>query len=167
MIDWEILYKLPLGLYVLSANDGNNDVGAIIDAVMIVSNQPCALAISCSNHGYTKQCIDNSLRFNISVLPKDISPFVIANFGFFSSKDRDKWAFVKHQQFCGLPVIDDALVFINAKVIHKHELCSNTIFIAEITDAKLNKNGTPLLYQEYRGELKDEVLKTYKNLKGE
>ena len=167
MIDWEILYKIPLGLYVLSANDGKNDVGAIIDAVMMVSNQPCALAISCGNNGYTKQIIDKTLTFNLSVLPKDVSPFIIANFGFFSGKDRDKWSFVQHQKFHNLAVVDDALVFINAKVIHKYELCSNTIFVAEVIDAKLNKKGEPMLYQDYRGELKNEVIKIYQHIKGE
>ena len=167
MIDWDILYKIPLGLYVLSANDGKNDVGAVVDAVMMAANQPCALAISCSNQSYTKQSIDSSLTFNLSILSKDISPEIIANFGFFSSKDRRKWDYVKYQKFHNLPVIDDALVFIHAKVIHKHELCSNTVFIAEIIDAKLNKKGEPILYQNYRGELKNEVFKSYQNLKGE
>jgi phenylacetate-coenzyme A ligase PaaK-like adenylate-forming protein len=101
---------------------------------MMAANQPCALAISCSNQGYTKQTIDNTIVFNLSVLPKDISPEIIANFGFFSSKDRNKWDYVKQQKFHDLPVIDEALVFIHAKVIHKHELCSNTVFIAEIID---------------------------------
>ena len=159
MIDWEILYKIPLGLYILCASDKKNDVGAVIDGVIMAANQPCALAISCSNQGYTKQTIDKTLNFNLSVLPKNISPDIIANFGFFSSKNRNKWRFVKHQKFHNIPVIDDALVFINAKVIHKYELCSNTIFIAEIIDAKLNNNGDAILYQDYRGELKNEVVK--------
>ena len=167
MIDWDILYKIPLGLYVLSANDEKKNVGAIIDAVMIASNQPCALAISCSNQGYTKKAIDKTLVFNLSVLPKNIPPSIIANFGFFSSKDRNKWNFVKHQIFHNLPVIDDALVFIHAKVIHKYELCSNTIFIAEIIEAKLNNNGDAILYQDYRDNLKNKVLKSYQQLKGE
>ena len=167
MIDWNILYKIPLGLYILSANDGKNDVGAVIDAVMMASNQPCALAISCSNSGYTKQTIDKTLTFNLSVLPKDVSPDVIANFGFFTSKERNKWDYVKYNKFYELNIIDEALVSIHAKVIHKHELCSNTVFIAEIIDAKINKSGDAILYQDYRGELKNEVIKSYNKLKGE
>ncbi len=167
MIDWDILYKIPLGLYVISANDGEKNVGAVIDAVMMIANQPCALAISCGNQGYTKQTIDKSLNFNLSVLSKDVSPDVIANFGFFSSSERKKWNFVKYHNYYGLPVLDEALVFIHAKVIHKYELCSNTVFIAEIIDAKTNKQGDALLYQDYRGNLKNEVVKAYQQLKGE
>ena len=167
MINWDILYKIPLGLYILSANDGKKNVGAIIDAVMMTANQPCTLAISCANNGYTKQTIDKTLTFNLSILPKDVSPSIIANFGFFSSKYRDKWNFAKHQYFYNLPVLNDALVFINAKIIHKYEMCSNTVFIAEIIDAKLNKKGEAILYQDYRNNLKNEVIKSYQQLKGE
>ena len=167
MIDWENLYKIPLGLYVLSAHDGKQDAGAIIDAVMMVANEPCALAISCSNNGFTKHLIDKTLNFNLSILPNNIAPFVIANFGFFSSKNRNKWQFVNYQRFYNLPVLDDALVFIHAKVINKYELCSNTVFIAEIIDAKNNNSGTPMLYQDYRGTFKHDVIKEYQQIKGE
>ena len=100
-------------------------------------------------------------------MAKDVSPNVIANFGFFSSFERDKWNYVKNNNYYGLPVLDDALVFIHAKVIHKYELCSNTVFIAEIIDAKINKQGEAILYQDYRGELKNEVVKAYQQIKGE
>ena len=83
MINWEILYKIPLGLYVLSANNKKKDVGAIIDAVMMGANKPCTIVISCSNQGYTKQTIDKTSIFNLSILPKNVSPDIIANFGFF------------------------------------------------------------------------------------
>ncbi len=167
MIDWEILYKIPLGLYILSANNGKKDIGSIIDAVMMVANQPCALAISCGNQSNTKQAIDKSLNFNLSVLPKNVSPDIIANFGFFSSNEREKWKYTNYHMYHELPVLDEALAFINAKVIHKYELCSNTVFIAEIVDAEINKQGESLLYQDYRGELKNNVIKAYQRLKGE
>ena len=79
--------------------DGEKNVGAVIDAVMMIANQPCALAISCGNQGYTKQTIDKSLTFNLSVLAKDVSPDIIANFGFFSSSERKKWNFVKYHNY--------------------------------------------------------------------
>ena len=102
--------------------------------------------------------------FSLSVLPKDISPFVIANFGFFSSNVRNKWDFVEHQKFHELPVINDTLAFIYAKVIHKYELCSNTVFVAEIIDAQINRSGDNLLYQDYRGKLKNDVVNIYQQI---
>ena len=60
MIDWNALYKVSLGLYVLGANDESRPVGSIVDAVMIAANKPSALALSCGNASYTKSCIEKT-----------------------------------------------------------------------------------------------------------
>ena len=57
----------------------------------------------------------------------------------------------------------DAIAYISAKVVHQFLLESNTVFIAEITGTKLNKDAEPLLYQDYRGELKDQVIKAHQS----
>lgn len=167
MIDWNVLYKISLGLYVLGAKDNDRPVGCIIDAVMVAANKPCALAISCNNASFTKQCIEKNKNFVLSVLPKDIAPEVIANFGFRSSKNTNKWDLVKSSDFAGLPVLDNAIAYISARVVHQYAMDSNTIFIAEITDTKHNREVEPLLYQDYRGEFKDKVLQSFKNINEE
>lgn len=163
MIDWDILYKISLGLYVLGAKGDTKDVGSIVDAVMVAANKPCALAISCNNASYTKDCIEKNKHLVLSVLPKNVDPKIIATFGFRSSKDFDKWNNVKSARFDNLPVLEDAVAYISAKVIHQYVLDSNTIFVAEISDMKLNKEAPLLLYQDYRGKLKDEVLRAFRN----
>ena len=167
MIDWNVLYKISLGLYVLAAKDNDRPVGCIVDAVMVAANKPCALAISCNNASFTKQCIEKNKNFVLSVLPKDIAPEVIANFGFRSSKNTNKWDLVKSSDFAGLPVLDNAIAYISARVVHQYAMDSNTIFIAEITDTKHNREVEPLLYQDYRGEFKDKVLQSFKNINEE
>ena len=164
MVDWDVLYKVSLGLYVLGAKDNNRPVGSIIDAVMIAANKPCALAVSCNNASFTKQCIEKTNRFTLSVLPKDVDPAIIANFGFRSGKNFDKWKHVNCSELDGMPILDDAIAFVSAKVVHQYQMDSNTIFIAEIVSTKQNRDTPPLLYQDYRGELKDKVLSAFKNL---
>ena len=167
MIDWDALYKISLGLYVLGAKDGERDVGSIVDAVMIGANKPCALVLSCNNGSYTKQCIEKTNEFSLSVLPKDIEPSVIAVFGFQSSRDNNKWDLITKEYFMDLPVLSVAVSYIKAKVLHKYILESNTIFVAEIVGAIKNSDTLPLLYQDYRGELKDLVIKSFNQMKKE
>ena len=167
MIDWDALYKISLGLYVLGAKDGEKDVGSIVDAVMIGANKPCALVLSCNNGSYTKQCIEKTNEFSLSVLPKDIEPSVIAVFGFQSSRDNNKWDLITKEYFMDLPVLSGAVSYIKAKVLHKYILESNTIFVAEIVGAIKNSDTLPLLYQDYRGELKDLVIKSFNQMKKE
>ena len=161
MIDWNALYKVSLGLYVLGANDGDRHVGSIVDAVMIAANKPCALAISCNNQSYTKKCIEETKELSLSVLAKDVAPFVVANFGFQSSKNINKWENVEFEDVENLPVLKDCLTQITAKVVHQYPLDSNTVFIAEISSAKIIKDGENLLYEDYRSYFKDEVIKSF------
>ena len=165
MIDWSALYQVSLGLYVLGSKDGDRPVGSIVDAVMVVANNPCALAISCNNMSYTKNCIEKSGLLSLSVLPKDIEPFVVANFGFQSSKTVDKWSNVEHSERGGLPVLKNATAHITAKIIHQYPLNSNTVFIAEILEAVNLRNCTNLLYEDYRNYFKDDVIKSFQQYK--
>lgn len=73
-MDLDALYKLTHGLYVLGARDENRFAGSIVDAVMQVANKPVAIALSCSNGSYTKQCIEKDGVFSLSVLCKNVSP---------------------------------------------------------------------------------------------
>ena len=161
MIEWDALYKVSLGLYVLGANDVSRPVGSIVDAVMIAANKPCALALSCGNASYTKSCIEQNHKFSLSVLPKDIEPFVVANFGFQSSKNINKWDNVKYDLLNDLPVLQNALAQITAKVLTSYPLESNTVFIAEIEEAKNIRNAENLLYEDYRNYFKNDVIKSF------
>lgn len=108
-MDLDALYKLTHGLYVLGARDENRFAGSIVDAVMQVANKPVAIALSCSNGSYTKQCIEKDGVFSLSVLCKNVSPFVVANFGFQSSRNVDKWKNVEYFEEEGLPFLKDNL----------------------------------------------------------
>ncbi len=161
MIEWDALYKVSLGLYVLGANDGERPAGSIVDAVMIAANKPCALALSCGNLSFTKSCIEKTKQFSLSVLPKDIDPFVVANFGFQSSKNVNKWDNVEHGSLNNLPVLRNALAHITAKVLTSYPLESNTVFIAEIDQAINVRDADNLLYEDYRNYFKNDVIKTF------
>ena len=161
MIDWNALYKVSLGLYVLGTNDKQRFVGSVVDAVMVAANQPCSLIISCHNSSFTKKCVEENGEFSLSVLPKNIDPIVIANFGFQSSKDVDKWKNVSHKVIDGLPFLENATAVIRAKVMQKYVLHSNTIFIAEVIFAHNNSSEQSLLYEDYRNKLREKVIQSF------
>ncbi len=73
-MDLDALYKLTHGLYVLGARDENRFAGSIVDAVMQVANKPVAIALSCSNGSYTKQCIEKRRRiFIVGIVQERLS----------------------------------------------------------------------------------------------
>ena len=115
------------------------------------------------NTSRTKECIEQSGEFAISVLPKNTDPYIVANFGFQSSRDVDKWATVPYEIKEGLPYIPMALAKIRAKVIDKLTYPNNTVFIAEVENAFDVREGEPLTYKHYRDEFKEECLKSFAN----
>lgn len=159
----EALYTISNGLYVLSAAAGGKFCGSLVDAVSQISVLPNLIIVSCMNTSHTKECIEESGELGISVLPKNTDPYVVANFGFQSGRDVDKWANVPYELKEGLPYIPKALAKIRAKVIDKLVYPNNTVFIAEVENAFDVKEGEPLTYKHYRDEMKEECLKSFAN----
>lgn len=158
----DAMYRLTHGLYVLGAKDGERLVGSIVDAVMQVANKPVAIALSCSNTSYTKSCVEKTGEFSLSVLSRKIDPFVVANFGFQTSRNVDKWANVAHFEDGGLPFLEDNLATFRCKVLEKFPLQSNTLFVAEVVAAESKGDDTPLTYLDYRSYFKQDVMDSFK-----
>ncbi|MBP5534812.1 MAG: flavin reductase [Alphaproteobacteria bacterium] len=164
-MDKQALTKLTHGLYVVGAQDvdKNGFCGLIVDAVMQVATDPEVIALSLMNAGYTKTQIEKTGQFSLSILGEDVNPFVIANFGFQSSRNVDKWPAVEYQLKSGLPYLKDSLAVLEAKVIEKRVFESHTLFLAKINDAWLEQSGIPLTYEYYQTNLKKEALASFQN----
>lgn len=164
-MNYDALYKLTHGLYILGAKDADKFAGCIIDAVMQVANKPWIVAVSCANTSYTKECLEKTEKFSLSVLGKQISPFVVANFGFQSSRDVNKWNKVDYCVIDNLPYLKDNLATLACKVVGKTVFESNTLFLAEVVDCENNNNGEPLTYADYRNYFKTDVIKSFEDMK--
>ena len=157
----DALYQLTHGLYVLGASDGDRLAGSVVDAVMQVASSPVAIALSCTNRSYTKSCIDKPQEFSLSVLCKNVNPFVIANFGYQSSRNIDKWKNVEHFVKDGLPYLTDNLAMFRCRVIHSYAMDSNTLYIAGVLSAEATRADIPLTYLDYRSYFKQLVLESF------
>lgn len=164
-MDEAALFKLTHGIYILGTEDDANNrfAGSVVDAVMQVANKPFIIALSCHNNSYTKQCIEKNLKFSLSVVGADVDPFVIANFGFQSSRAIDKWAKVDYITVNNLPYLKDTMARIEAKVRQVIAYDSNTLFLAEVVDSWDCKCGEALTYNQYRAYFKDKVIESFNN----
>lgn len=155
----DALFSLTHGIYILSAKDGSRLVGSAIDAVMQVANKPLVIAVSCHNGSFTKECIEKNSEFALSVIGKKIDPFIVANFGFQTSRTANKWDDTKYQLFHELPIVENCIAKLYAKVIKTEKFESNTLFLAEVLDCANIQADEPLTYLDYRTYFKNEVLK--------
>ena len=167
-MDLNALNDLSYGLYVVSVPGGQGGFGGcIVDALMqATSDEPPVLLLSSIKRNFTNQALRETGEFAVSVLPKAVDPLVIAQFGFQSSKNVDKWADVKHDMFLGLPVLPGCTV-IRGRVTEQKELSTHTLFTCTTLDVVKGKGLEPLTYAFYRNELKNEVFAAFKAYKAQ
>ncbi|MDR1728099.1 MAG: flavin reductase [Acidobacteriota bacterium] len=166
-MDETALYKISYGLYVVGVKAEGRFGGCVVDAVAQVSSgKPPMVILGSMNNNQTNRRIKEGCEFTLSVLPEDVHPFVIANFGFQSAQDADKWANVRHTVSDGLPVLDDAVAYLRCKVAEAKELATHTVFFCEVADAWKGANAAkPVVYGDYQATMKPAAVAAFKAYK--
>lgn len=152
-MDKDALNKITYGLFVAGVQDTNWFGGCIVDAFMQVTFEPATIVYSSMNKNRTGEIILEKGEFTISVLPSDVHPFMISNFGYQSSRKTDKWANVPHDIVNGLPVLKDMAAYYRCKMIDARDLKTHTLFYCEVLDA-WSGTKTPLVYADYQKSMK-------------
>lgn len=164
-MDTAALFNISYGLYVVGSKLDGKYAGSIVDAFIQSTSTPVPTVILCSiQTNQTNAAIKQTGEFMVSVLGKNVDPFVIGNFGFQSGRDVDKWANVPHEDVDGLPVLENAVAYIRCKVIEYKELITHTVFFCEVVDALMGE-GEPLIYGEYQKDMKAKTLEAFKEYK--
>ncbi len=163
MIDQKAMFSLTHGLYVLGATEvSGRFVGSVVDAVMQGATSPNLLCLSCMNNSYTKTIIEETKELALSVIPKDVVPNVISNFGFQSSKNVDKWDNVAYEVIDNLPILKNCVAYLTCKVLKKDIYNSHSIFIIEVLNAVIKDGGDVLTYTDYQQYFKNKVIEGFK-----
>ena len=92
--------------------------------------------------------------FSVCVLAEDCDPQLIGKFGFFSSKEKDKFAEVPWKVRGKLPVPDGVKCWFTCKVVDRMETSTHTVFLGEVMDADVLSDGVPMTYAYYHKVLK-------------
>ena len=162
MFNPETMHKISYGLYIVTSKEGEKYNGQIANAVMQVSAQPVIIAVGINKQNLTHQYITSSGRFAISVLEQETPFSLIQRFGFKSGRDLEKLAGVGHGWTAEqVPYITDhSLAYIAATTIRQADAGTHTLFLGEVTEASILKEGVPMTYDYYHRVLKKGVPST-------
>jgi flavin reductase (DIM6/NTAB) family NADH-FMN oxidoreductase RutF/rubredoxin len=152
-MNFDYLFKITYGLYVISTKNGNKMNGFISNTVSQVTADPAQIAVTCSKNNFTAGMISESKILSISVLIKETSSAIIGTFGYHSGKDIDKFSGVNYKiGKTGAPILtDDTLAWIECTVEQTFDVGTHIIFIAKIVDGEILDNSKePLTYAYYR-----------------
>lgn len=156
VVDNNAMFKLSYGLFVLTAREGNKDNGCIINTAAMLTDQPKRVQIAVNKANYTHDMIKRTGVFNVSVLT-EAAPFkLFQQFGFCSGRDTDKFGSDPvYRTENGLRYVNENTnAVISAKVVESYDWGTHTLFIAEVTEAKVLSADPSVTYQYYFDHIK-------------
>ena len=155
-MDNQAFFKLSYGLFVLTARQDGKDNGCIINTVMQVTDQPKRIQIAVNKQNYTHDMIAATGQFNVSVLSQDAVFWVFQHYGFQSGRDVDKFENIPEARTeNGIRYVEGCTnAVLSGKVIQTIDCGTHTLFLAEVTDAKVLSNEPSMTYQYYFDHVK-------------
>lgn len=155
-MDNAAMYKLTYGLFVLTAKDGEKDNGCIINTAMQVTTTPNRITIVVNKQNYTHDMIMKTKEFNVSCLSQDADFEVFKHFGFQSGRDVDKTEGKSYPRAeNGIIYLQEMTsAYISGKVISETDLGTHTMFLADVTDAKVLSDVEAVSYSYYHKNIK-------------
>jgi len=145
------LYKLSYGLYVVSSIKGDKLNGQIANSVFQVTSEPPTIAVSINKENLTHQFIKESKVFTASVLRQDTPLAFIGHFGFKSGREIDKFKGINYKigDTKAPVVIENAVAYLEARVIQQVDVGTHSIFIGEVVGADVISEEKCLTYEYY------------------
>ncbi len=166
-MDNKALFNLSYGVFMLSTKSGEIANGCITNTCMQVANSPTRIAISVLNANYTCELIKKSGVFALSILDQTCTFETIKHFGFQSGRDVNKFADVQMPiDVNGVSYLGwQTCAMLSCKVVSVQDLGSHTLFVAEVVDAKVLSENTPLTYADYHSKVKPKSAEKIKDKK--
>ena len=157
LVEQNAMFSLSYGLFVLTARDGAKDNGCIINTVTQLTDSPKRISIAVNKANLTHDMIVKTGEFNVSVLSNDAPFALFQHYGFPSGRNTDKFAGVQGMArstngIYYIPYCTSA--FLSAKVTQTVEFETHTLFIADVTEAKLLSNVPSMTYAYYFANVK-------------
>ncbi len=148
----EALHKLSYGLYIVSSRKGDKLNGQIANTVFQITSEPPTIAVSINKSNLTREFINASQVFAVSVLCQDTPLSFIGQFGFKSGREIDKFEGINYQigETKAPVVMDNAVAYLEARVIKTVDVGTHTIFIGEVVAADVISAKACMTYDYYR-----------------
>ncbi len=150
------LFKLGYGVYVVTSKKGDRFNGQIANTVFQVASEPPTVAVSINKSNLTYEYIKESKVFAASVLCQETPLAFIGSFGFKSGRDSNKFAGINYKiGETGAPIVlDNAVSYLEVKVIREMDVGTHTIFVGEVVNADVVDEHKACMTYDYYHQIK-------------
>lgn len=156
-MDKKAMYKISYGLFVLTSAFEGRDSGCIINTGIQVTSEPNRISIAVNKGNFTRELVEKSGKFNLSILSEAAGFETFRHFGFQSGRDVDKFAGYTDckRSANGLCYVTAGTnAYISATVEQAVDLGSHTLFIAGVDDMEVLSQDASATYAYYQSHIK-------------
>jgi len=155
-IDQNAMFKVSYGLYVLTAQENGKDNGCIINTTVQVTDTPKRVSVAVNKANLTHDMIKNTGKFAVSVISESAEMDLFKRFGFASGRDTDKFEGIEVNRAAnGLAYVTDGVnSFITVDVTEVIDMGTHSIFIGDVTEAKVISDDASATYDYYQKHIK-------------
>ena len=136
----EALRDLSYGMFVVTTKKDKKNVGCFINTVMQITSKNPIIAISLNKENYTNEVLKETRKCAISILSEKSEKEIISKFGYFSSRETNKFEDINYQNIDNLPVVlEDVCGYIIGEVIRVIDVETHDIFLIRIQPRSYQK----------------------------
>lgn len=153
MINFEALFKVTYGLYIVCSGDKDKGNGFISNTAFQVSAEPARFAVCCNKNNFTAGIIQKHGAFSVSVLDKNVNAGIFGAFGYKTGKDFDKMKGLNIKYgSTGVPIVlNESVAYFEFKLLQTVDVGTHLMFIGELVNAEIiDDTKEPLTYLYYR-----------------
>ena len=140
----------------LTARD-QKDNGCIVNTAVQVGSDPTRIAVSVQMGNLTRELIEKTGKFNVSVLSEDAPFETIRHFGMQSGRDADKFenfSAVRRSHNGLYYVTEHTNAMFSCEVKETVNLGSHMMFIGQVTESKVLGKNPSCTYAHYHKAIK-------------
>ena len=150
------LFNIGYGLYIVTAKDGDKDNACIVNTVTQLTDKKLRVAVTINKANLTHDMVKNTGVMNVMCLSEETPFEIFEYFGFQSGRDTEKFVTPNLKRAeNGLVVIENySNAYFSLKVEQEVDLDTHTMFICEVTEAKIVSDKPTMTYAYYHANVK-------------
>lgn len=151
MIDVNAFRSISYGLYLIASHGDGGRAGCTVNTFTQVTSDPLQVSVAVNKDNHTASIIEQAGRYTAVSLSQDASMDLIGKFGFFCSRDVDKFEpFAVETDASGCPYIaEQAVARFSVEVTDSVDLGTHMLFIGTVVEAERLSDDEPMTYAYY------------------
>ena len=156
-LDNNAFFKISYGLFLLTARYETKDNGCIINTVQMITDNPKKISITVNKQNYTHDIINETKKFNISILTEKTEFDIFERFGFHSGKNTNKFETSEGFERSANGIVylkENTNALLSCSVEETVDCGTHTLFIAKVDEAKTLSDEVSVTYDYYFKHIK-------------